>query len=308
MSQTAEMLPSKRLTSPINGRKKARKYKHPSAYLMLFPSYFIYFIFSFIPVIITIYFSFTNYDLYKRMDFVGFQNYIHLWSDESFKIAARNTIVYSIFTIVPQMALGLWVAVMVNKRVFAQKLHRMAIYLPNVTSMVAMSMVWLWLYDPSIGLVNQGMKAIGLAPQKWLYDTDLALPSIIVMSLWKLVGFNMIIYLAGLQQIPSDLYEAAKLDGASSFRQFCSITFPLLTPTSFFLLVMGTVSSFSVFEQVNIMTQGGPINATTTIVHQIYERAFSFFQMGYASAMAVILIIVTLLLTLLNFKMSKQHY
>jgi len=308
MSETTASISSNKRPTLPRGRGRVGKYKHPSAYVMLLPSYLIYIIFSFVPVVITIYFSFTNYDLYKRMDFVGLQNYIDLWSDESFKIAARNTIIYSIFTIVPQMALGLWVAVMVNKRVFAQKLHRMAIYLPNVTSMVAMSMVWLWLYDPSMGLINHAMKWVGLSPQKWLYDTSLALPSIIVMSLWKLVGFNMIIYLTGLQQIPADLYEAARIDGASSFRQFRSITLPLLTPTSFFLLVMGTVSSFSVFEQVNIMTQGGPVNATTTIVHQIYERAFSFFQMGYASAMAMTLVVATLLLTLLNFKMSKQHY
>jgi len=286
---------------------KKHRYRHSlDGYLMILPSYLIYFIFVFIPIIITIYLGFTNYDSYKTLDWVGLRNYFRLFQDPVFLISARNTVVYSICVIVPQIVIGLVMAVFLNQEMAGRGFFRVSFYIPNVTSMVAISMVWLWIYDPTVGFLNQVLKLVGITRQKWLFDLDLAMPSIIIMSIWKLIGYNMIIYLAGLQQIPRELYEAATVDGASSVTQFFKITIPLLRPTTFFLFVIACVQSFSVFEQVNVMTQGGPMNATTTIVHQIYERAFTNFQMGYASAMAVFLLVVTITLTMLNFRYGSQ--
>ena len=163
-------------------------------------------------------------------------------------------------------------------------------------------MIWLWIFDPSAGILNQFVHLLGLPRRAWLYDVDRAMGSIVFMSIWKTIGYNMVIYLAGLQTIPIELYEAARVDGASKVRQFFRITIPMLRPTTFFLFVMACVNSFNVFDQINVMTQGGPMNATTTVVHQIYKRAFEQYQMGYASAMGVLLLVVTLVLTLLNFR------
>lgn len=156
-------------------------------------------------------------------------------------------------------------------------------------------MIWLWIYDPALGMLNQLVKLLGLKPQKWIYDPKLALFSIILMSVWKLIGYNMIIFLAALQQIPPPLYEAATIDGASIFQKFFRITVPMLAPTTFFLFVIACITSFNVFEQVNIMTAGGPLYATTTVVHQIYDRAFTYFQMGYAASMSCVLLIIMFL-------------
>ncbi len=288
-----------------NGKTKNKR-RSAGAFWMIFPSYLIYFVFVFIPLVITVYLSFTNYDLYKTRDFVGFANYVRLVHDPNFLIAAKNTFIYAVFVIIPQIALGLIIAVLLNRKVFGQRFHRIAFYMPNVTSMVSISIVWLWIYDPTLGLFNQALKYVGLPGQRWLFDMKLALPSIIFMSVWKLIGYNMIIYLAGLQQIPDYIYEAAKIDGASSIGQFFKITIPMLKPTTFFLFVIACVQSFSVFDQVNVMTQGGPLNATTTIVHQIFERAFSQFQMGYASSMGTVLLIICVTLTFTNFKYGNQ--
>lgn len=288
-----------------NGKTKNRR-RSAGAFWMIFPSYLIYFVFVFVPLVITVYLSFTNYDLYKTREFVGFANYVRLIHDPNFLIAAKNTFIYAVFVIIPQIALGLIIAVLLNRKVFGQRFHRIAFYMPNVTSMVSISIVWLWIYDPTLGLFNQALKYVGLPGQRWLFDIKLALPSIIFMSVWKLIGYNMIIYLAGLQQIPDYIYEAAKIDGASSIGQFFKITIPMLKPTTFFLFVIACVQSFSVFDQVNVMTQGGPLNATTTIVHQIFERAFSQFQMGYASSMGTVLLIICVTLTFTNFKYGNQ--
>lgn len=280
--------------------------RHWEAYGMILPGYTIYLIFVLIPILTTVYFSFTNYDLYKTKEFVGLANYGRLLEDPIFLKSLVNTLVYSLFTIFPPIALGLVIAVIVNGKVAGQRFHRVAMYIPHLTSMVSISMVWLWIYNPSLGILNRLMLAVGLSPQSWLFDAKLALPSIMTMSIWQVFGYFMIIYLAGLQTIPDHLYEAATIDGASKFRQFLNITIPMLRPTSFFLFVIATIQSFNVFDQVNVMTQGGPANATTTIVHQIYQRAFTNFQMGYASAMAVFLLCITLALTLGNFKFGNQ--
>ncbi|MZQ86331.1 ABC transporter permease subunit [Paenibacillus sp. 5J-6] len=273
---------------------------------MIAPGYVIYFAFIFIPLLISFYYSFTNYNFYSSPSFIGLQNYSRLLHDGMFAKAMTNTLVYAFWTILPQIALGLVLAVLLNGGIFGKVFARASIYVPNVTSMVAVSMIWLWIYDPSLGIMNRLFKTVGLDPVQWLYDPQTAMLAIVIMSIWKSLGYTMIIYLAGLQSIPSSLYEAAHMDGASKLRQFWSVTFPMLKPTTFFILIMTCINSFMVFEQVNILTNGGPMGSTTTVVHQIYLRGFQDFQMGYASAMAMVLFAITLVITIVNFKYGNQ--
>lgn len=273
-----------------------------AGYAMLLPSYTIYFVFTLLPLCCTIVYSLTDFDGFSAMNFVGGANFSRLLRDDIFLRAAQNTLVYALFTILPPIAIGLLLAVMVNGRLLFNRFCRAAFYLPYVVSMVAAATVWYWLYDPSSGLFNMILSALGVQPRNWLFEPGTALACVIVMSVWKVVGYNMIIYLAGLQSIPGELYEAAKIDGAGGVQRFLKITVPLLRSTTFFLFVMACISSLNVFEQVSVMTGGGPANATTTIVHQIYQAAFQQYEMGYASAMAVLLVAVTMLITLLNFR------
>jgi multiple sugar transport system permease protein/raffinose/stachyose/melibiose transport system permease protein len=284
------------------------KNRNITPYLMIFPVYFIYIIFIFLPLIFRIGLSFTNYNFSDSFRFVKFDNYIKLLGDRTYLIALKNTVIYAVFTVSGQMLLGLILAVLVNlKGIYFKGFCRTVNYIPYVTSMAAISMVWLYLYEPtSNGILNTILITFNLKPLRWLNDIHWAMPSIILMSIWKSIGYNMIVYLAGLQQIPNELYEAAKVDGATGVYQFFKISVPLLNKTTVFLLVTTGIASFNVFEQVNILTDGGPVNATTTVVHQIYTRAFSTFQMGYASSMGVSLIIITLIFTFINLKYGSE--
>lgn len=275
------------------------------AYVMIFPAYFIFTVFILIPIGVVIYYSITNFNLYSPPELVGFRNYVNLFKDEDFLRAVGNTLVYTALTLFPQLALGLFVAVLLYRKSRLIPLFRTAFYLPNVMSMVCMSMVWLWIYDPTYGLLNALLKQFGFSMQQWLGDPDMAMGCVVIMSIWKSCGYSMVIFLSGLTSIPDSLYEAASLDGAGAIRKFISITWPMLRPTTFFLLVTGIVNSFSVFEQINIMTGGGPLDRTTTVVHQIYRRAFLEFKMGYAGAMSVVLLLFSVLVTILVFKFGS---
>lgn len=290
------------------GKKKGRSPRRAgiTPYIMILPAYAVYLLFVLVPVFAGLAFSFTNYDFYKTMDFVGLQNYINLMHDDEFVRSVFNTLYYAFFTIIPTIAIGVVLAVMVNKGTRGTKVFRTCLYIPNVGSMVALSMIWLWIFDPTVGFLNQIVTALGFPAQQWLFNEATAMPCLIIMGIWRSAGYNMVISLAGLQSIPNDLYEAARIDGASEIKQFFSITLPMLRPTTFFLLVTGCINSFMVFEQVNIMTNGGPLNSTTTIVHQIYTSAFLNFKAGYGSAMAMILLAMTIVFTLLNFRFANQ--
>jgi len=275
-------------------------------YLFIMPYYIFFLIFVAFPLIVNITLSFTNFNL-KTISFVGFENYADLLTDELFHISIRNTLVYVVFTVFFSIVLGLGLALALNfTRSWGTKLFRGIIYMPYVTSMVSMSMVWLWLYDPTSGAVNAIVEALGMAPQQWLYDERYALGAIIIMGIWKNIGYYMTLFLAGLTNIPAYLYEAARVDGANSFRRFWHITMPMLRPVTFFILITGVINAFNVFEQVNVMTSGGPMNSTTTIVHQIYTRAFTEYRMGYGAAQAVVLLVIILIFTLLNFRYGNQ--
>ncbi len=275
------------------------------AYLMIAPAYSVFMLFVLIPIGFVLYYSVTNYNMYSQPDFIGLKNYIRMFSDEDYLLAVKNTIQYSLGFLIPQLTIGLLFAVLLNRSSRLIAVFRTAIYIPNVMSMVCVSMVWLWIYNPTFGLLNNILGHLGIPFQQWLQDPEKALSCIIVMSIWKSCGYSMVIYLSGLTGIPNSLYEAAKLDGANEVQQFFSITWPMLRPTTFFLLITGMMNSFAVFEQVNIMTGGGPFNQTTTIVHQIYRRGFLEYKMGYASSMAVVLLIFSLIVTFFIFKFGS---
>lgn len=274
------------------------------AYLLIAPSFLIYFIFILIPMIWSVVMSFTDYNLWEA-NFIGFNNYINLFKDEIFVKSLVNTLFYSVLTILPTMVLGLSLAMMLTRSLKGKGIFRTLFYLPNIFSMVAVSMAWLYLYDTNAGILNMMLREIGVMPVQWVSSPKIAMFSIAIMGIWTGVGYNMIINLAGLQGIPDYLYEAASIDGARPWQKFVHITLPMLAPTTFFIFVMACIRSFQVFGQVLIVTAGGPINSTTTIAHQIYRNGFEYYKMGYASAQAVVLLVIVLVITLMNMHYGK---
>jgi len=276
------------------------------AYAMIAPYYIFLFLFILLPIVVNIFMSFTNYDL-RTMDFIGFRNYERMLSDSFLAISIRNTFVYTIISLSILLVLGLATAILITK--VAKRLagfFRTCIFIPFVVSMASASMIWLWMYDPGAGFLNAILGWFNIPNQTWVYDVDMAMGSVIAVTVWKFLGYNMVIYTAGLLGIPAQLYEAAKIDGAGAIKQLYYITLPMLWPTTFFLLVTGFTNNFNVFEQINILTQGGPMNATTTIMHQVYRRAFIESRFGYAAAITVVLLVIVSIVTALSFRLGSR--
>lgn len=295
---------------PSKDVKQTKSYKKKDtmwAYLMLTPFLLFFVLFVLYPLVSNVYYSFTNYNLGSKAEFIGFSNYKELFTDYWFLEALKNTAIYAVFSVAFLTILGLFISILLNHNSKIVKAARVVMIFPYATSMVAVSMIWLYLLDPTVGYINKLLISLGMNnPPYWLSDPKLALPSLIFINIWKNLGYCMIIYLAGLQSIPQELYEAAMVDGAGFLRKHIHITLPQIAPVTFFVLVNNCIEAFKTFEQVHIMTQGGPITATTTVVHQIYQRAFHDFRMGYASAMSVVLFVIILLITLFNFRMFKS--
>ncbi len=275
------------------------------AYLFMLPNMIIYGLFVLIPTGFTIFYSFTDFNLFE-WNFVGFKNYTRLFEDDFFVTAIFNTLTYAVGTIFLSLSFGLILATILNKKIFGRKIFRPILFLPNTISVIAASMAWLYIYNNNVGVLNYVLDYFGLPQHNWLLEVETAMPSIMALGIWASTGYNMVVFTSGLQAIPGYLYEAARIDGASSLRQFFKITLPLLAPTTFFLFIMAVISSFQVFGQVYNMTNGGPRNATTTIVHQIYMNGFEGYKMGYASAQAVFLLIITAVVTLISFKYGNS--
>ncbi|MBI2755137.1 MAG: sugar ABC transporter permease [Chloroflexi bacterium] len=278
-----------------------------AGYLFVAPATAIFAVFTLLPVLYAAYLSFTNYDVFTRQDWVGLSNYQAVFEDELFWRALQNTLVYTAFSIPIGMLLGLGLALLMNRQMKGLGFYRTAYYVPVVSSMVAVSMIWIQLFDPLYGVASQGLEAIGLRGVDFLGDPALAMPSIIAVSVWKVLGWNMLIYLAGLQGVPDSLYEAARIDGANGWQQLRKLTVPLLAPTTFFIFVTSLIGAFQVFDQVYVMTGGGPANATTTLVQQIYNAAFKSFDMGYAAAMSFVLFGIVLVASLISQRYGRSE-
>lgn len=282
-------------------KKRSRLEQQNAAYLLIAPSYLIYAVFILIPVIWTIVMSLTDYNL-NEAHFVGIKNYIQLTRDPVFIKSIGNTLFFCFLAIVPGMVLGLILALFLNQKMKGKGFFRTLFYFPNIFSMVAVSMAWLYLYDTTAGILNKFLRDMGMEAVPWISSTSMAMVSVAIMSIWNTTGYNMILFLSGLQGIPDYLYEAAGIDGANGWKKFWHITLPMLKPTTFFVFVMACINSFQVFGQVLIVTNGGPMNSTTTIAHQIYKNGFEYYKMGYASAQAVILMSIIFVITLINLR------
>ncbi len=276
-------------------RKRIRWRNGLTAAFFLAPFLILFVVFTLGPVLAAFVLSFTQFDAIRPPRWIGLENYYQvLFGKEAatklFWKSLGNTIYFAVGQVGLEMVCGLSLAVLVNSRLLkAKTMWRVAYYVPVVTSAVVASMIWLWLYNPQGGLLNMILTGVGLSPLKWLSDPKLAMPSIILMSVWQGAGWSMVIYLAGLQGIPESLYEAARIDGANGRQQFRSITLPLLMPVTLFVVIIGCISALQMFSPVYVMTQGGPLNATITVTYQMWQNAFRFFRLGYASAMSFLI-------------------
>jgi len=262
------------------------------------------------PILATLGISLTKWDLLTAPKPVGLDNYTALLSDDRFLKALRNTFFYTIVSVPLGLAIALGLALALNVRIRGIAWIRTAYFLPVVTSTIAIALVWQWIYSPESGLLNEVIGLVGIPAQKWLGDPTLAMPAIIAMSIWQGLGVNVIIFLAGLQAIPSELLDAASVDGAGRWARFRGVVLPLLTPAIFFTGVLSLIGSFQVFDQVFVLARPRPTDATITIVYFIYENGFKFFKMGYASAASWVLFLIVALFTAIYFWSQDRwvHY
>lgn len=287
-------------------RAHRRHYLH--AYLFIAPVMVAFGLFRVWPALQTLYFSAFKVELLRgRLTFIGLQNFADLLADEIFRQAALNTVIYAAVIVPVAAALGLGLAVLFNESFRGRELLKALYFAPMVTSTVAAAMVWWWLYNPQFGLFNVLLRLLHLPTSSWLLSTTMALPSIIIFSVWKTVGYNMVIYLAGLQGIPQEYYEAATLDGAGAFHRFWRITLPLLAPVTAFIVIYNGIFAFQVFDQVFVLTGGGPANATNVVVLELYRQAFQRYRFGYASAQALVLFAFLLVITVVQYRVSRRH-
>jgi len=254
---------------------------------------------------VSLFLSFTKTDLLTGTKWLGLGNYKHLFfEDPLFPQALKVTAIYSFGSVPLTTTLALLIALMLNQNIKLRGAWRTLYYMPSIVSGVAVSIIWAWMFNPRFGLINAALKGIGIAnPPRWIFSEEWALPAFILMSLWG-AGSNMLLYLAGLQGIPTPLYDAAKVDGANAFQRLLNVTLPMLSPTIFFNLIMNVIGSFQIFTQSYIMTQGGPNNATLTMVLFLYRKAFQQFRHGYASSIAWVLFGIIMALTLLVLRSS----
>jgi multiple sugar transport system permease protein len=261
-------------------------------------------VFTLGPMIASGVLSFTDWDILSAPKWVGLGNFQRFTRDASALHAIRVTTIYAVVSVPLQIILGVTLALLLNSKISGLRFYRTIYYLPAVLSGVAVALLWRWIFSKEFGLLNLGLSLVGIQGPGWLTDPAWALRALILMSLWG-IGGSMVIYLAGLQGIPTELYEAAQVDGASSIRRFFSITLPLLTPVLFFQLIIGIIRSLQVFVEAYIMTEGGPAEATLFFVLHLYRNAFLYFRMGYASLLAWVLFIYVLVLTMLVFRSSR---
>jgi multiple sugar transport system permease protein len=258
------------------------------------------------PVVVSLLLSFARWDITSMPVFIGGTNYSELFAAPLFWQVMGNTGFYAILYVPLNIILSLGLALLVHKKIRGVGFFRTLYFLPVVTSMVAAAMIFRWLYNSDVGLLNYLLGLVGISGPRWLEDPHWAMPSLVLLGVWKNAGYNMMIFLAGLSNVPQELHEAARLDGASAPKRFFRITLPLLSPVLFFVLVVTTISAFQVFEQTYVLTQNGPGNSTLTLSYYIWETAFQFFNMGSASAMAYILFALLGVLTLLQFWVRKR--
>ncbi len=273
-----------------------------AVWIFILPALIGILIFILIPVVCSLGLSFCKWDLLNPIEYVGLYNYIELFKNEIFYKILLNTVVFALSTSIFGVIIPLIFASILNSKIRGSEFYKSAYFLPFITPMVVVGIVWAWIFDPNIGLLNQ-LLHIHI---NWLYDSKFAMPALIIVSVWKLIGYNMIIFLSSFSSISQSLFEAAKIDGANQFKTFIHVTIPLLSPAIFFVVIITAISSFQVFDLIYLMTQGGPFDSTNVLVYAIYKNAFEYFDIGKASAIAYVLFVIILVLTLVQWHFRKK--
>jgi multiple sugar transport system permease protein len=306
------------MSAPVRPARPARPARMPSegtnaAWLFLAPALALIGVFFFLPVAAALLLSLTDFDIYavassENTRFVGLRNYVQLLETPLFWSSLRNTFYFALVGGPLTIAVSLGAALLVNaKLVRWRSLFRTIYFTPFVTTLVAVAIVWRYLYHTRYGLLNYALGALGIGPIDWLGDPHWAMPAIILMAVWKNFGYNMLIFIAGLQSIPDELYDAANVDGAGPVRQFVNVTLPMLGPTLLFVGVITMIGYFQLFAEPYVMTQGGPLRSTTSVVLYMYEEGFRWWRMGYAAAIAFVLFVVILIATLIQFRIQRER-
>ncbi len=309
---TLEATSSIRESPQVRPRWLRRLLENLEAYAFLLPAAIVLAVFNFFPIIYAFFVSLLQWNFIDPVrTFVGLGNYAQLVQDPKFHSALANTTYFSVASVAVAIPLALFFAVLLNRRLTGMSWYRTAFFVPYVTSLAAAAMVWGWLYHPDqFGLLNYLIGKLGIPPQRWLLDPWQAMPAIIAVAVWNGLGRDIVIFLAGLQSIPQEYYEAAQIDGASSWQLFRHVTLPLLSPTTYFILVVSMIGAFKVFALPLFLTGGGPLGRTFTIVYSIYQQGFQYFRMGYAAAQAYALFAIVFIITMLQRRVlaGRVHY
>lgn len=292
-------------------KQKVRLKKIETVALFILPALIPLMVFWIYPIFRSIYISFTNWDyMTPDYEFVMFDNYVRLFKDSRFLEALWNTLVFTLGSLIPTIGGGLLLALLLQKNFRGSGIYKFILFSPWITPTVAVSIVWTWIFEPDVGFANQILQFFNLPALKWINSSDTAMLAVIIVTVWKSLGYAMIFYISALEKVPTELYEANALDKANAFQRFRDVTLPCISPTTFFLMIITMVNSLQAYDQIQILTQGGPSGSTRTLLYMYYQLGFQEFDMGQAAAVAVVLIIITVLLSLVQFVASNKwvHY
>lgn len=292
-------------------KKKIRVKEVSRVWLFVLPALIPLAVFWIYPILRSIYISLTDWDyMSPTYNFVWLDNFISLLKDQRFYDALWNTVVFSVGTLVPTIVLGLGLALLLQKSFKGSGVIKFILFSPWITPTVAVSIVWTWIYDPGSGIANAILNFFGLPGLQWIKSSQTAMLAVIIVTVWKSLGYAMIFYLSALEKVPKELYEASGMDGAKSWQRFRDVTLPCISPTTFFLMIITMVNSLQAYDQIQILTQGGPSGSTRTLLYMYYQLGFEEFNMGQATAVAIVLILITVLLSVVQFTGSKKwvHY
>lgn len=292
-------------------KKRINFRKVGSVWLFVLPALIPLIVFWIYPILRSVYISFTDWDyMSPTYNFVFLDNFIALFKDDRFYDALWNTLVFTVGTLVPTIVLGLLLALLMQKAFKGSGIVKFILFSPWITPTVAISIVWTWIYDPDTGIANAVLEFLHLPALQWIKSSETAMLAVIIVTVWKSLGYAMIFYLSALEKVPGELYEASGLDGAKSWQRFRDVTLPCISPTTFFLVIITMVSSLQAYDQIQILTQGGPSGSTRTLLYMYYQLGFEEFNMGQATAVAIVMIILTVFLSAIQFTASKKwvHY
>ncbi len=277
-----------------------------AGYLFLLPNLVGFIVFMLFPIFFAFYIMLTDWSLAKAPEFVGLKNFETMVNDRLFWKSLGNSFYYTFVAVPTGIFIAFWLALALNRKMRGIIFFRTIYFLPQITLTVAAATIWRWIYQPEIGMINHILEIFGIDGPKWIHDTKWAMPSVIIMSNWQGIGFAMLILLAGLQGIPEEYYEAASIDGASGWQRMRFVTLPMLSPAIFFVVVTSLIGAFQSFDQFYVLTEGGPAHATTPLTLYIFQNAFSFFKMGYGAALAAVLFVIILIITIIQWHLAKR--